>query len=105
MNPLGFLCYSVRWRASYSEFIYSSPQLATQLSNIALYASPTVRREYRERHDGHSPQVQPNDIAFAVHACAISSLTLVQSFVFKVRCSRSGLSRVLRPSNLTGAFY
>ncbi|GEM09943.1 mannose-1-phosphate guanylyltransferase [Rhodotorula toruloides] len=63
MNPLGFLCYSI--------------------FNISLYASPTVRSDYRARHDGHAPQVQPNDIAFAVHACAVSSLTLVQSCVYK----------------------
>ncbi|GJN90825.1 hypothetical protein Rhopal_003839-T1 [Rhodotorula paludigena] len=51
--------------------------------NIALYASPRVRQQYSERHNGHYPQVQPNDIAFAVHALALSFFTLGQSFVYK----------------------
>ncbi|TNY24816.1 PQ loop repeat-domain-containing protein, partial [Rhodotorula diobovata] len=63
LNPLGFACYTVY--------------------NVALYASPTVRRQYSERHDGHYPQAQPNDIAFAVHALVFSLITLASIFVYK----------------------
>ncbi|BGP72619.1 mannose-1-phosphate guanyltransferase [Rhodotorula toruloides] len=63
LNPLGFLCYSI--------------------SNLALYASSTVRASYRARHDGHNPQVALNDVVFAVHACAVAGLTWGQSWVYQ----------------------
>ncbi|GAA6028474.1 hypothetical protein JCM8097_007046 [Rhodosporidiobolus ruineniae] len=63
LNPLGFAAYTV--------------------FNVALYASPTVRRQYADRHDGHYPHVQPNDIAFAAHALVLSLVALGQSFVYK----------------------
>ncbi|BGP32464.1 hypothetical protein JCM10296v2_004245 [Rhodotorula toruloides] len=62
LNPLGFLCYSI--------------------SNLALYASSTVRASYRARHDGHNPQVALNDVVFAVHACVVAGLTWGQSWVY-----------------------
>ncbi|BGP16587.1 hypothetical protein JCM10213v2_004589 [Rhodosporidiobolus nylandii] len=63
LNPLGFACYTV--------------------FNVALFASPVVRRQYADRHDGHYPQVQWNDLAFSIHALLLSSITLLQSFLFK----------------------
>ncbi|BGP40475.1 hypothetical protein JCM10449v2_004437 [Rhodotorula kratochvilovae] len=63
LNPIGFACYTV--------------------FNVALYASPTVRRQYSERHGGHYPKVAPNDIAFAVHALVFSLITLGSVFVYK----------------------
>ncbi|GAA5894020.1 hypothetical protein JCM5296_004134 [Sporobolomyces johnsonii] len=63
INPFGFLCY----------FLF----------NTILYASPVVRKQYQERHDGHLPQVQPNDIAFAAHAFLLSTLTLLQTLIYK----------------------
>ncbi|GAA5862658.1 hypothetical protein JCM8547_003503 [Rhodosporidiobolus lusitaniae] len=63
LNPLGFACYTVY--------------------NVALFASPLVRRQYAARHDGHFPSVAPNDIAFSSHALLLSSLVLGQSFVYK----------------------
>lgn len=63
LNPIGFACLTV----------YS----------IALYASPTVRAQYADRHDGHFPQVQPNDIAFAGHALVLSLVILSQTLVYK----------------------
>jgi cystinosin len=38
-----------------------------QIYNIAMFASPAVREEYRRRNRGHDPSVRGNDIAFAVH--------------------------------------
>ncbi|GAA5917659.1 hypothetical protein JCM6882_003425 [Rhodosporidiobolus microsporus] len=63
LNPLGFACYTV--------------------FNVALFASTTVRKQYADRHEGHFPQVQPNDVAFASHALLLSLFTLGQSFVYK----------------------
>ncbi|GAA5839234.1 hypothetical protein JCM11251_006014 [Rhodosporidiobolus azoricus] len=63
LNPLGFACYTV--------------------SNLALFASTTVRKQYADRHDRHYPHVQPNDVAFASHALVISLFTLGQSYVYK----------------------
>lgn len=83
LNPLGFLCYSVRpLSPSTSSFPLKLP---TQISNLALYASSTVRASYRARHDGHNPQVALNDVVFAVHACAVAGLTWGQSWVYQVR--------------------
>jgi len=59
LNVLGFACY-----ASY---------------NVALFFSGTVQDQYRIRHgpDSHIT-VQSNDVAFAVHAFVLSSITLLQ---------------------------
>lgn len=56
-----------------------------QVYSVALYASPTVRAQYAERHAGHFPQVQPNDVAFAGHALVLSLVILSQTLVYKVR--------------------
>ncbi|GAA5822479.1 hypothetical protein JCM3770_000662 [Rhodotorula araucariae] len=63
LNPIGFACYTA--------------------FNVALYASPTVRRQYSDRHGGHYPKVAPNDIAFAVHALVFSLITLASVFIYK----------------------
>lgn len=75
-----------------------------EIYNVALAFSPVVRHEYAARHDGHLPQVRWNDIAFAAHvravvskllllrlngfeqAFVISSITLIQTFVYLVSC-------------------
>lgn len=62
-----------------------------QVYNLALYASPTVRDQYAARHDGHYPQVQPNDLAFAGHALLLSLVILSQTALYKVRPLRSAL--------------
>lgn len=56
-----------------------------QVYNVVLATSPVVRREYAQRHHGHKPQVQANDIVFAVNALVLSLFTLGQSFIYKVR--------------------
>jgi cystinosin len=59
LNVLGFGCY-----AAY---------------NLALFFSSIVQQQYRERHGpGSSVTVQSNDVAFAVHAFTLASLTLLQ---------------------------
>ncbi|GAA5983968.1 hypothetical protein JCM10908_005995 [Rhodotorula pacifica] len=75
LNPIGFACLTV----------YS----------VALYASPTVREQYAQRHDGHYPQVQPNDLAFAGHALVLSLVILSQTLVYK-RGNEHQLSRFHR---------
>ncbi|GAA5868201.1 hypothetical protein JCM3774_000597 [Rhodotorula dairenensis] len=75
LNPIGFACLSV----------YS----------LALYASPTVRAQYAQRHDGHYPQVQLNDLAFAGHALVLSLVILSQTLVYK-RGAQHQLSRFHR---------
>lgn len=54
--------------------------LSYAIYNLNFYFNPNVRREYRNRHQGHENSVQPNDVAFAVHALLISSFTLAQTF-------------------------
>jgi cystinosin len=58
LNVLGFACYTIY--------------------NVALYYSPTIRAEYRTRHDDNSIPVQFNDVLFAGHALLVSSLTMGQ---------------------------
>jgi uncharacterized protein with PQ loop repeat len=59
LNVLGFGCY-----AAY---------------NLALFYSTLVQQQYRARHGpGTAVTVQSNDVAFAVHAFALSSVTLLQ---------------------------
>ncbi|KAF8326520.1 PQ loop repeat-domain-containing protein [Cantharellus anzutake] len=62
LNVMGHTCYS----------IYSS----------AFLFSPGVREEYRRRHDGHNPSVQLNDVAFALHAATLASITLIQTWIY-----------------------
>jgi cystinosin len=58
LNVFGFACYTIY--------------------NVALYYSPTIRAEYRARHDDNSIPVQFNDVLFAGHALLVSSLTMGQ---------------------------
>ena len=59
LNVLGFACYSI--------------------FNVALYCSSTVQGLYRHRYGMEAPiPVQSNDVAFAIHALIISSITLLQ---------------------------
>lgn len=59
LNVLGFFCYSAY--------------------NASLFFSVAVQQQYRARHGPDSEiTVQSNDVAFAVHAFALSSLTLCQ---------------------------
>jgi cystinosin len=77
LNVIGFGCY-----AAY---------------NLALFYSSVVQQQYRERH-GHGSvvTVQSNDVAFAVHAFVLSSLTLLQIGYYDGFRSRP-------PSKLIGA--
>lgn len=47
-------------------------------SNLAFYYSPVVREQYAARNHGLTPTVQFNDITFALHALALSLVTLSQ---------------------------
>lgn len=59
LNVLGFTCYSIY--------------------NVAFFWSPTIQRMYRERHGPDSEiTVQSNDVAFALHALLLSSITFLQ---------------------------
>lgn len=58
INVLGFVSYFV--------------------SNYAFLYSTTVRKQYALRHNGLTPTVQLNDLAFATHAIFMSALTLSQ---------------------------
>ncbi|KAK0549322.1 hypothetical protein OC844_006884 [Tilletia horrida] len=63
LNTFGFLCYAI--------------------FNLAFFASPTVRRQYRDRHDGRDNVVQINDVAFAVHALVLTSVTAFQTVLYR----------------------
>jgi len=63
LNVFGFLCYST--------------------FNIGMFTSTALRDEYRRRHHGNEPQIQANDVAFSVHALLISSITMLQSLMYK----------------------
>lgn len=78
INVLGFVCYAI--------------------STSALLYSPLIRQQYTERHSESSePTVRFNDLAFAIHAVIMSSLTYSQfwSSVWGFKVSR--LQRLSRP--------
>lgn len=58
INVLGFVAYAA--------------------STLSFYYSPIVRSQYAARNNGLTPTVQFNDITFALHASAITSITLSQ---------------------------
>jgi len=62
LNLMGHTCYA----------IYST----------AFFFEPHIREEYRRRHGGHLPSVQPNDVAFAIHAAILASITLLQTWIY-----------------------
>lgn len=58
LNVIGFACYSVY--------------------NLLFFFSKSVQEMYKERHGGAEVTVQSNDVAFAVHAFILSTLTFLQ---------------------------
>ncbi|KAM3066612.1 hypothetical protein ACMFMG_002325 [Clarireedia jacksonii] len=48
------------------------------VSTAALLYSPEIRREYALRHNGHTPTVKFNDLAFAGHAVVVCVVILSQ---------------------------
>ena len=74
------------------------------ISTSALFFSPLIRHQYTERHTASSkPTVRFNDIAFAVHAVVMSTLTYTQFWprIWGFRVSRS--QRLSRP--IAGLFW
>jgi len=47
-----------------------------------FFFNEDVRDEYRRRHNGHDNSVQPNDVAFAMHALVLSAIVLLQTFYY-----------------------
>ncbi|KAI0600393.1 PQ loop repeat-domain-containing protein [Biscogniauxia sp. FL1348] len=47
----------------------------------AFYWSPVIRHQYALRHNGHSPTVALNDVAFAAHAVVLTALLNTQYFL------------------------
>lgn len=82
-NLLGFLCYTAY--------------------NVALYASPLVRAEYKRANDGVAPDVRTNDVFFACHALLCTLLGAAQA----LRYDRGGhalSAPALALSGVAGAF-
>jgi cystinosin len=78
LNVLGFSCYSAY--------------------NVAFFWSPTIQQLYRERYGEHAEiTVQSNDVAFALHALLLSSITFFQMGYY-------GGFQAQRPSNIILVF-
>ena len=58
LNVLGFSCYTA--------------------STLAFYYSPVIKAQYARRNNGSETTVRGNDVVFAVHALALSMITLSQ---------------------------
>lgn len=58
LNVFGFICYAA--------------------FNTSLFCSKTLQEEYSTIHNGQTIKVQANDVAFALHAVALSSFWVVQ---------------------------
>lgn len=61
-NLIGFFCYSV--------------------FNCAFFFNETVQQEYRIANNGHSNQVQLNDVFFALHALLLTVIIVAQIFIY-----------------------
>ncbi|KAI1337485.1 cystinosin [Xylariaceae sp. FL0016] len=61
VNILGFIAY----------LVYTS----------AMSFSPVIREQYALRHNGHTPTVATNDVAFAAHAVLLTTILNTQYFV------------------------
>ena len=74
------------------------------ISTCALFFSPLIRQQYAERHAASSkPTVRFNDIAFAVHAVIMSTLTYTQLWPRIWGFQVSHLQRLSRP--IAGIFW
>jgi cystinosin len=62
LNLIGFTCYSAY--------------------NAALFFNPSVKAEYADAHGGADSAVRMNDVAFALHAAALTSFTLCQIAIY-----------------------
>ena len=76
LNVLGFCCYTAY--------------------TVALYASPTMRQEYRARQHSDGIPVESNDVAFCVHALALSLITVGQIAWYNGRLALSHLRPEIR---------
>lgn len=47
-----------------------------------FFFNEDVRDEYRRRHNGHNNSVQPNDVAFAMHALVLASVIFLQTIYY-----------------------
>ena len=65
LNPLGFLALSI-W-------------------NGGMMFSSVAREQYAARHEGHEPQIAGADLAFSVHALAVSMVMFGQVFWYRRR--------------------
>ncbi|GAA5879917.1 hypothetical protein JCM16303_004398 [Sporobolomyces ruberrimus] len=73
-----------------SDFVLINPcgHCSLLIVNPCLYFSSVVRRQYQVRHEGHTPQVQINDVWFSAHATLLATLTLCQSYYYKRESSQ-----------------
>ena len=62
LNLCGFVCYSC--------------------FNLALLYSPPIRDAYAARHHGQPPAVTASDVAFSLHAAALSSVVVAQLWLY-----------------------
>ena len=62
LNLLGFLCYAV--------------------FNIVTFFPTHIREEYKEAKNGDTPDVEANDVVFALHAVALTSITMTQICIY-----------------------
>ncbi|EDQ89689.1 uncharacterized protein MONBRDRAFT_8067 [Monosiga brevicollis MX1] len=62
-NVVGFLCYSI--------------------FNGLFYWSPDTQSLYRSHHHGKNNQVQASDVFFALHALALTLVTVFQIFIYE----------------------
>ncbi|KAI8927071.1 hypothetical protein BC831DRAFT_453770 [Entophlyctis helioformis] len=65
------------------DFVYLNVAgfLSYTIYTLSFFASPLARKQYRDKW-GSDNLVQPNDVGFALHALAISSVTLVQTLIY-----------------------
>lgn len=66
LNFVGFTCYSIY--------------------NFTFLFSDSVRREYYKKYTFSRIPVEYNDLFFALHALLLTSITVIQCFIYEVSC-------------------
>jgi cystinosin len=84
-NLIGFFCYSV--------------------FNCAFFFNKSIQEEYQKANNGHSNQVQVNDVFFALHALLLTVVIVAQIFLYD-RDTKGSAGRItMFASVLTGGTF
>nr|CAG8510628.1 15446_t:CDS:2 [Entrophospora candida] len=83
-NVIGWT-YFLAWSISfYPQAILNwKRQRLFMVFNLTFFFSEEIQKEYQDKNGNKDNLVRANDVFFALHALLLSTITLVQSFIYK----------------------